>query len=67
MFLRAQNVMSIHFENSSQSSELLPDDTALDRHLRLLFWEGLKPSIKDKARHKKDECKTFGDCISAAQ
>ena len=43
---------------------LLPDDTALDRHLRLLFLEGLKPSIKDKARHKKDECKAFGELIS---
>ena len=50
-----------------KGTELLPDDTALDRHLRLLFWEGLKPSIKDKARHKKDECKTFGELISAAR
>ena len=50
-----------------KGTELLTDDTALDRHLRLLFWEGLKPSIKDKARHKKDECKTFGELISAAR
>jgi len=50
-----------------KGTELLPDDTALDRHLRLLFWEGLKSSIKDKARHKKDECKTFGELISAAR
>ena len=50
-----------------KGTELLPDDTALDRHLRLLFWEGLKTSIKDKVRHKKDECKTFGELISAAR
>ena len=50
-----------------KGTELLPDDTALDRHLRLLFWEGLKPSIKDKARYKKDECKTFGELISATR
>ena len=50
-----------------KGTELLTDETALDRHLRLLFWEGLKPSIKDKARHKKDKCKTFGELISAAQ
>ena len=46
---------------------LLPDDTALDRHLKLLFLEGRKPSVKDKARHKKDECKTFGELISTAR
>lgn len=50
-----------------KGTELLPDDTALDQHLRLLFWEGLKSSIKDKARHKKDECKSFGELISAAR
>ena len=50
-----------------KGTELLPDDTTLDWHLRLLFWEGLKPSIKDRARHKKDECKTFGELISAAR
>ena len=50
-----------------KGTELLPDDTPLDRLLRLLFWEGLKPSIKDKARHKKDECKTFGELISTAR
>ena len=27
----------------------------------------MKPSIKDKARHKKDKCKTFGELISAAR
>ena len=47
-----------------KGTELLPDDTALDRHLRLLFCEGLKPSIKDKATHKKVECKTFDELIS---
>ena len=50
-----------------KGTELLPDDTTLDWHLRLLFWEGLKPSIKDRARHKRDECKTFGELISAAR
>ena len=32
-----------------------------------MFWEGLKPSIKDKAGLKKDECKKFGELISAAR
>lgn len=50
-----------------KGTELLPDDAALDRHLRLLFWEGLKPVVKDKARHNKEECKTFGELISAAR
>lgn len=50
-----------------KGTELLPDDTALDQHLRLLFWEGLKSSMKDKARHKKSECKTSGELISAAR
>ena len=54
-------------EAKEKGTELLPDDTVLDRHLRLLFWEGLKPSIKDKARHKKEKCKTFGELISAAR
>lgn len=31
---------------------LLPDDEAVERQLRMLFWGGLKESIKDKARHK---------------
>ena len=50
-----------------KETELLRDDTALDRHLRLLFWEGLQPSIQDKASLKKDECKTFGELISTAR
>ena len=50
-----------------KGTEQLSDDTALDRHFRLLFWDGVKPSIKDKARYKKDECKTFGELISAAR
>lgn len=50
-----------------KGTELLPDYTTFDQHLRLLFWEGLKSSIKDKVRHKKSECKTFGELISAAQ
>lgn len=52
---------------AKKGTKLLPDDAALDRHLRLLFWEGLKPVVKDKARHKKDECQTFGELISAAR
>lgn len=48
-------------------AELLPDEDALDRHLRLIFWEGLKGNIKDKARHKKDHCKTFAELIEAAR
>ena len=32
--------------------ELLPDKEAVDRHLRLLFCQGLEESIKDKARQK---------------
>ncbi|KAK3733491.1 hypothetical protein QZH41_019393, partial [Actinostola sp. cb2023] len=47
--------------------ELLPDDNAVDKHLRILFWAGLRQGIKDKARHKKDQCKTFGELITAAR
>jgi len=47
--------------------ELLPDDNAVEKHLRILFWAGLRPGIKDKARHKKDQCKTFGELITAAR
>ena len=42
----------------NHGAELLPDKDAVDRHLRLLFWQGLKESVNDKARHKKDSCKT---------
>ena len=51
----------------NHGAELLPDEEAVDLHLRLLFWQGLKESMKDKARHKKDSCKTFADLISAAR
>ena len=51
----------------NHGAELLPDEEAVDRHPRLLFWQGLKESMKDKARHKKDSCKTFVDLISAAR
>lgn len=51
----------------NHGAELLPDEDAVDRHLRLLFWQGLKESVKDKARHKKDSCKTFADLIVAAR
>jgi hypothetical protein len=33
----------------------------------MLFWGGIKESIKDKARHKKDNCKTFAELITAAR
>ncbi len=51
----------------THGTELLPDEQAIDKHLRLIFWEGLKDSVKDKARHKKDSCKTFANLISAAR
>lgn len=51
----------------THGTELLPDEQAVDKQLRLLFWEGLKEPVKDKARHKKDSCKTFADLISAAR
>ena len=51
----------------NHDAELLPDDEAVGRHLRLLFWQGLKESVKDKARHKRDSCKTFADLIAAAR
>lgn len=51
----------------NHGAELLPDDEAVDRHLRLLFWQGLKETVKDKARHKRDSCKTFADLIAAAR
>lgn len=50
-----------------KGTELFPDDAALDCHFRLLFWEGLKPVIKGKARHKKDECKMSRELISTAR
>ena len=46
--------------------KLLPDEEAVDCLLRVLFWLGLKESVKDKARHKKDSCKTFTDLIAVA-
>ena len=33
-------------------------------HPRLLFWQALKESLKDKARHKEDSCKPFADLIA---
>ena len=51
----------------NHGADLLPDEEAVDRHLRLLFWQGLKENVKDKARHKKDSCKTFADLIVAAR
>lgn len=64
--------MTLNLDNQirkakNHGAELLPDEEAVDRQLRLLFWQGLKESVKDKARHKKDSCKTFTDLISAAR
>ena len=44
-------------EAKNHGAESLPDEEAVDRHLRLLLWQGLKESIKDKARHKKESAK----------
>ena len=52
-------------QGKNHGAELLPDEEAVDCHLRLLFWQGLKESIKDKARHRKDSCKTFANLIAA--
>lgn len=38
----------------NHGAELIPNEEAVNRHPRLLFWQGLKESIKDKAGHKKD-------------
>ena len=46
---------------------MLPDEEAVDRHLRLLLWQGLKESIKDKPGPKKESCKTFAELIAAAR
>ena len=50
-----------------RGTEILPDDESVERQLRMLFWGGIKESIKDKARHKKDICKTFAELITAAR
>ncbi|EDO34157.1 predicted protein [Nematostella vectensis] len=50
-----------------QGAELLKDDDALSKHLSLIFWEGLLFGIRDKARHKKDQCKSFSELIEAAR
>ncbi|CAB4012589.1 ATP-dependent DNA helicase PIF1 [Paramuricea clavata] len=50
-----------------RGTEILPDDESVERQLRMLFWGGIKESIKDKARHKKDNCKTFAELITAAR
>ncbi|XP_048578376.1 uncharacterized protein LOC125560615 [Nematostella vectensis] len=42
-----------------RNTELLPDESAVERQLRMLLWSGLHPEIKDKARHRKDACKSF--------
>ena len=41
----------------SRGTELLPDEDAVERQLCKLFWQGISELIKDKARHKKDQCK----------
>lgn len=50
-----------------KGTELIPDEQSLEKHLRLLFWEGLPMEIKDKTRHKKDSCQTFRQLIDAAR
>ena len=45
---------------------LLQDEGAVDKQLRVLFWGGLKGRIKDKARHRKDQCQSFAELITAA-
>ena len=64
-FLRSQVARTIKFDK--QSAGLLPNEEALDRHLRLLLWQGLMELIKDKARHKKESCKTFAELVVAAR
>ena len=54
-------------KGKTHGTELLLDEQAVDKHLRLLFWEGLSEFVKDKGRHKKDSCKTFSNLISAAR
>ena len=50
-----------------RGTEILPDDDSVERQLRMLFWGGIKESRKDKTRHKKDNCKTFAELITAAR
>ncbi len=50
-----------------RGTELLPDEDAVEKQLRMLFWEGIKESVKDKIRHRKDSCKSFSDLITAAR
>ena len=45
--------------------EILPDDEAVERQLRMLSWGEIKSSIKDKTRYKKDSCKTFAELINS--
>ena len=51
----------------AQGSDLFPDESAVDMHLKVLFWEGLKQPVKDKARNKKDKCKSFAELTSATR
>lgn len=51
----------------SRGTEILPDEDAVERQLRMLFWQGISEPIKDKARHKKDQCKSFAELITAAR
>ena len=50
-----------------RGTELLPDEEAVERQLRMLFWAGLKEEVKDKARHRKDSCTSFSALITAAR
>ena len=55
------------WQAKDHGAELLPNEKAVDQHLRLLLWQGLKESVKDKARHKKESCKTFVKLNRAAR
>ena len=51
----------------SRGTELLPDEDAVERQLRMLFWQGISEPITDKARYRKDNCNTFAKLITAAR
>ena len=50
-----------------KGTKLIPDEQSLEKHLKLLFFEGLATDIEDKTRHKKESCATFHQIIDAAR
>ena len=50
---------------TSLGAELLPDEDAVDRHLSIIFYEGLKETVEDKTCYRKDSCKTFANLARA--